>query len=101
MVLCVTVDRPGLSVDDPCVFDPFAPYISFSVVRPGTHEVVPYGERGQVVMNHLSKSMFMPNNLERDEATRVEPLPGQLGDSVADVTPVAVFDDETVIEGVY
>ncbi|MEV5705083.1 phenazine antibiotic biosynthesis protein [Actinoallomurus sp. NPDC052274] len=101
MVLCVTLDRLGQSVDDPCVFDPFSPYISFSVVRPGTRDVVPYGERGQVVMNHISKAMFMPNNLERDEATRVEPLPGQLGDSVADVTPVAVFDDETVIEGVY
>jgi phenylacetate-coenzyme A ligase PaaK-like adenylate-forming protein len=101
MVLCVTVDRPGLPIDGPCVFDPFAPYISFSVVTPGTRDQVPYGQRGQVVMNHISKAMFMPNNLERDEATRIKPLPGQLGDSVADVTPVAVFDDETVIEGVY
>lgn len=101
MVLCVTVDRAGLSVEDPCVFDPFAPYISFSVVDFDTREVVPYGRRGQVVMNHVSKAMFVPNNLERDEATRIEPLPGQLGDSVADVTPVRVFDDQTVIEGVY
>jgi hypothetical protein len=31
----------------------------------------------------------------------VPPAPGQVGDSVADVRPVAVFDDEPVIEGVY
>jgi hypothetical protein len=34
-------------------------------------------------------------------ATRIEPLKGQVGDSVADVTPVVRFDDEVVIEGVY
>jgi hypothetical protein len=32
---------------------------------------VPYGARGQVVMNHISKAMFLPNNLERDTAIRV------------------------------
>jgi hypothetical protein len=52
-------------------------------------------------MNHVSKSMLLPNNLERDLATRVEPPPGQAGDSVADVSPVASFGGEDVIEGVY
>jgi hypothetical protein len=90
-----------LDDDDPCVFDPFSPYITFSVIDPETGRTVPYGERGQVVMSHVSKSFLLPNNIERDMATRIEPLEGQVGDSVADVTPVHRFDDETVIEGVY
>lgn len=94
-------ERFGLTAEDPCVFDPFAPYISFSVVDPVTGEEVPYGERGQVVMNHLSKAMLLPNNLERDMATRVRPPAGQLSDSIADVGAAPAAADTTVIEGVY
>lgn len=101
MVLGAASERLGLTADDPCVFDPYSPYISFEVVDPDTRRPVEYGERGQVVMHHISKNMLLPNNLERDMATRVQPPPGQLGDSVADVGPVAVFDNETLIEGVY
>jgi hypothetical protein len=101
MVLGGATERPGLIDEDPCIFDPFSPYITFSVVDPGTRRPVPYGERGQVVMNHVSKSFLLPNNLERDMATRIEPLEGQVGDSVADVTPVPRFGNEAVIEGVY
>ncbi|MEH0415720.1 hypothetical protein QA804_43610 [Streptomyces scabiei] len=68
---------------------------------PGRGEPVPYGARGQVVMNHISRGALFPNNLERDVATRIRPEAGQLGDSVADVSPVKTFDDEVVIEGVY
>jgi hypothetical protein len=75
--------------------------MSFAVIDPDTGASVEYGERGRVVMHHVSKSLLMPNNLERDYATRIPPLPGQVGDSVADVAPVATFDNETVIEGVY
>lgn len=101
MILGGSLERPGLTGDDPCVFDPFAPYISFSVINPETGGNVGYGERGQVVMNHISKGMLLPNNLERDTAVRIQPPAGQLGDSVADVSPVASFDNEIVIEGVY
>jgi hypothetical protein len=101
MILGNASERHGLTDDDPCVYDPFSPYMSFEVVDPDTGVAVPYGERGQVVMHHVSKSLLMPNNLERDHATRIRPLPGQVGDSVADVAPVETFDDETVIEGVY
>ena len=62
---------------------------------------MPYGQRGQVVMNHISKGMFIPNNLERDEAIRMPGPAGQLSDSVSEVRPVASFEGETVIEGVY
>jgi acyl-CoA synthetase (AMP-forming)/AMP-acid ligase II len=101
MVLGGSAERLGLTDEDPCIFDPFSPYITFSVVEPETGRKVAYGERGQVVMNHVSKSFLLPNNLERDMATRIEPLEGQVGDSVADVTPVQRFGDEAVIEGVY
>jgi acyl-CoA synthetase (AMP-forming)/AMP-acid ligase II len=101
MVLASAIERDGLAPDDPCIFDSFSPYVTFRVVDPETGESVPYGSRGRVVMNHVSKSVLLPNNLERDEATRIEPLPGQVGDAVADVSPVAVFGDSPVIEGVY
>jgi phenylacetate-coenzyme A ligase PaaK-like adenylate-forming protein len=101
MVLGGAPERLGLTDDDPCIFDPPSPYITFSVVDPDTGRPVPYGQRGQVVMSHVSRSFLLPNNLERDLATRMPPLEGQVGDSVADVTPVQQFDNETVIEGVY
>jgi acyl-CoA synthetase (AMP-forming)/AMP-acid ligase II len=101
MVLGGAAERLDLDDEDPCVFDPFSPYITFSVVEPSSQGRVAYGERGQVVMNHVSKSFLLPNNLERDMATRIRPPAGQVGDSVADVTPVQRFDDESVIEGVY
>ncbi|MFB7601108.1 hypothetical protein [Streptomyces sp. NPDC056160] len=84
-----------------CVFDSFSPYTTFRVVDPVSHAEVAEGERGQVVMHHISKSLLLPNNLERDMATRVRAPEGALGVSVADVTPVAEFEDSEVIEGVY
>jgi hypothetical protein len=52
-------------------------------------------------MNHISKAMFLPNNLERDTAIRVAGPQGQVGDSVSEVKPVDTFGGETVVEGVY
>jgi len=101
MVLGGAFERVGLTAEDPCVFDPFSPYISYSVVNSRTGDKVAYGERGQVVMHHVSKGQLLPNNLERDTAVRISPPAGQVGDSVADVRPVDRFDDKPVIEGVY
>ena len=101
MMLGIAGQRPMTEGDDLCVFDPFSPYVSFAVVDPETRRPVARGERGQVVISHVSKAMLLPNNLERDMATRVAGLPGQVGDSVADVAPVRVFDNDVVIEGVY
>ena len=86
---------------EPSVFDPRTPYVVFSVVDPDAGDEVPYGQRGQVVMNHLSKGMFIPNNLERDSAIRMTGPQGQVGDSLSEVRPVAAFEGEAVIEGVY
>ena len=101
MVLGGAFERVGLTDDDPCVFDPFFPYISYAVVDPETGAEVDYGERGQVVMHHVSKAQLLPNNLERDTAVRARPAAGLRGDAVSEVRPVATFDDEPVIEGVY
>jgi len=101
MILGNASERVGLTDDDPCIYDPYSPHMSFRVIDPETGEQVPYGERGQVSMTHASKSFFLPNNLERDYATRIAPPPGQVGDSVADIAPVLEFDGETVTEGVY
>jgi hypothetical protein len=86
---------------DSVVFDPRTPYVVFWVIDPETGDEVRYGGRGQVVMNHISKGMFIPNNLERDTAIRMPGPDGQVGDSVSEVAPVAVFGGEAVIEGVY
>ncbi|MEA2769738.1 MAG: hypothetical protein QOD93_2700, partial [Acetobacteraceae bacterium] len=87
--------------DDPVIHDTQSPYIVLSVIDPETGQPVPYGERGQVVMNHISKTMFLPNNLERDSAIRVAGPDGQVGDSVSEVKPVETFDGAAVVEGVY
>ena len=86
---------------DSFIFDPRSPYVVFLVIDPQTGAEVSYGDRGQVVMNHISKNMFLPNNLERDTAIRVLGPDGQVGDSVSEVKPVETFGGEAVIEGVY
>lgn len=83
------------------VFDPRTPYVVFEVVDPHTGIEVEYGQRGQVLMHHISKGMFIPNNLERDSAIRLRGPDGQVGDSLSEVRPVASFDGQSVIEGVY
>ena len=98
MVLSQAVTR----IDgDSFVFDPRTPYVVFWVVDPDTGEQVPYGQLGQVVMNHISKGMFIPNNLERDMAVRMPGPAAQISDSVSAVRPVTTFEGEAVIEGVY
>jgi hypothetical protein len=82
-------------------FDPRTPYVVFRVIDTVTGDTVPYGERGQIVMNHISKGMFIPNNVERDSAIRIPGPDDQVGDSVAEVRPVEVFEGEPVVEGVY
>jgi phenylacetate-coenzyme A ligase PaaK-like adenylate-forming protein len=99
MILSQAVTR--VADDDAFVFDPRTPYVVFWVIDPETGEQVPYGQLGQVVMNHISKGMFLPNNLERDMAIRMPgPIP-HLSDSVSAVRPVGTFEGEAVIEGVY
>ncbi|GAA2268814.1 MULTISPECIES: phenazine antibiotic biosynthesis protein [Kitasatospora] len=101
MILGIAGERHGTPIGEPCVFDTFSPYITFQVVDPQTGAPVAYGQRGQVVMHHVSKALLLPNNLERDTAIRVAAPEGRVGDSAAGIAPVKTFDNETVIEGVY
>jgi hypothetical protein len=75
--------------------------VFFRVVDPETGRPVAHGERGQIVMNHITKFAFVPNNLERDTAIRVPAEDGHIGDAVADVAPVQTFDGTRITEGVY
>jgi phenylacetate-coenzyme A ligase PaaK-like adenylate-forming protein len=99
MILSQAVTR--VADDETFVFDPRTPYVVFWVIDPDTGEQVPYGQLGQLVMNHISKGMFLPNNLERDMAIRMPGPRAQLSDSVSAVRPVTTFEGEAVIEGVY
>ena len=101
MILGSSRMREPLSDNDSVIHDPRSPYITFTVVDPDSGDLVPYGQRGQVVMNHVSRAMFLPNNLERDTAVRVAAPHGQVGDSVSEVRPVEVFGGQPVTEGVY
>jgi hypothetical protein len=101
MILSQAATRVVDSGSTSFAFDPRAPYVVLWVVDPDTGETVPYGQRGQVVMNHISKGMFIPNNVERDSAIRLVGPDGQIGDSVTEVKPVEVFEGEAVVEGVY
>lgn len=95
-------ERHGLDHDDPCVYDPnLSPYVTLNVVDPESHEPVPVGERGQLVVHHVSRSFFLPNNAERDYATRIAPVRDQIGDSVADISAMPSFKGAAVVEGVY
>lgn len=98
MILSQAVTRTD---GDSFVFDPRTPYVVFWVVDPDTGEQVPYGRLGQVVMNHISKGMFIPNNAERDMAIRMPGPAAPISDSVSAVRPVTTFEGEAVIEGVY
>lgn len=100
MILSQAITR-RIDGDGPFAFHPRSPYATFWVVDPDSGDEVPYGQRGQVIMNHVSKGMFLPNNLERDSAIRLPGIDGQVGDSLSEVSPVAAFEGEPVIEGVY
>lgn len=79
MIVGFAGERPHLPDDAPCVFDTLDPYVTFEVVDPGTRRPVANGERGRVVAHHVSRSFLLPNNLERDLATRVMPPEGGIG----------------------
>jgi phenylacetate-coenzyme A ligase PaaK-like adenylate-forming protein len=101
MILSQAVTRVTDDGNESFIFDPRTPYVVFRVIDPDTGQPVPYGKRGQVVMHHISKGMFIPNNLERDSAIRVPGPAEHIGDSISEVEPVATFEGEAVIEGVY
>ena len=95
--------RFGAEDADETIFDPtLSPYTTFAVRDKDSGEPVAHGQRGQLVVHHVSKALLLPNNAERDEVTRVVPQdPDQIGDSIADIAPLRSFKGATVTEGVY
>jgi phenylacetate-coenzyme A ligase PaaK-like adenylate-forming protein len=77
------------------------PRAVLQVVDPEAPErLVEYGERGRVKLTTLTRELFMPNFLERDEALRVPPHEDFPWDGVQDVRPFQQMDQE-IVEGVY
>lgn len=71
------------------------------VVNPKqTDELVGYGEWGRVELTTLTKELFLPRFLERDEAKRCEPWSTYLWDGVAEVRPFE-GKKKKIVEGVY
>ncbi|MFI1018371.1 AMP-binding protein [Streptomyces sp. NPDC020965] len=100
MVLTTAKVRAGTEASS-TVYDGYSPFVVFAVVDPETRRPVAYGERGQVRMTHISSGVFIPNNFERDSVIRVPAPEGSVGDSLSSPQPLAAFDGEPVIEGVY
>ncbi|WP_337662050.1 MULTISPECIES: phenazine antibiotic biosynthesis protein [Actinoalloteichus] len=101
MIFCGIPQRPGGGRTDPAIFDPPSPFSMFGLIDPETGGSVPYGERGQLVSHHMTRNLFLPNNLERDTAIRHEHGLGYAGDALSEVRPVEEFGSAKVIEGVY
>ncbi len=65
-----------------------------------TDETVAYGEWGRVELTTLTRELFMPRFLERDEAMRREPCERYPWDGVGDVRPFGQ-SKVAIVEGVY
>lgn len=70
------------------------------VVNPETDAVVGYEEWGRVELTTLTKELFLPCFLERDEALRKPPCPEFPWDGVAEVRPFGA-SAKAIVEGVY
>lgn len=82
--------------DTEILYKPFSPYITYEVIDPATKCPVDDGERGQIVVSHMSKWAFFPNVLERDSAVK------RVHDGIsylADIEPASSV--KNIVEGVY
>ena len=61
---------------------------------------VDYGETGRVMLTTLTRELFMPRFLERDEGEREPPYEGCPWDGVSGVRPFSQFGATTTV-GVY
>lgn len=97
-IACQRPRRPG----DPfrCIFVPPSPDAVVQLVDPGNPAVaVEYGKTGQVRLSVLTRELFLPWHLERDQAVRVPPAEPGDWDGLARVAPLGAGGP--VVEGVY
>ena len=70
------------------------------VIDPKTDREVAYGQWGRVELTTLTRELFLPRFLERDEAVRRPPCEKYPWDGVGEVRPFGALEKK-VIEGVY
>jgi hypothetical protein len=71
------------------------------VVDPkATEKTVDYGAWGRVELTTMTKELFLPRFLERDECIRREPCEMFAWDGVGDVRPFGMLEKK-IVEGVY
>ena len=94
--------KPYDPVDgDSIIYHAPQPRAVLEVVDPAhPDQVVPYSQRGRVRLTTLTRELFLPGFLERDEATRTPPIQRYPWDGVGDVRPYAGLETN-VVEGVY
>jgi hypothetical protein len=79
---------------------PTYPQVTTSVVDPEDFtRVVGYGETGQLRLTVLHEDLFLPNLLERDQATRYDPKGVWPADGIVNVRPLRV--SQATPEGLY
>jgi hypothetical protein len=96
----VAPQLPHADEQDPYVFRPFYPYSVVELVNetdPG--RPVPLGGQGRVKITTLTRDLFVPPMLERDAATRENPV-GSAGIELSGVRP-ADTGAAAIVEGVY
>jgi phenylacetate-coenzyme A ligase PaaK-like adenylate-forming protein len=77
------------------------PRAVIQVVNPDDEEtVVEYGQTGRVMLTTLTRELFMPRFMERDEGEREPPYDAYPWDGVSGVRPFAKFAATTTV-GVY
>jgi hypothetical protein len=65
-----------------------------------TQRLVDYGAWGRVELTTLTKELFLPRFLERDEAIRRPPREPYAWDGAGDVRPFGAMENK-IVEGVY
>jgi hypothetical protein len=71
------------------------------VVNPAqTGQVVDYDTWGRVELTTMTRELFLPRFLERDEAIRRRPREPYPWDGVGEVRPFGAME-KTIVEGVY
>jgi hypothetical protein len=89
------------SPDYAITYYPPSPRAVFELVDPDEPDrVVGYGETGRVRLTTLTRELFMPRFLERDEGERAAPIPRYPWDGVTNLRPFTRLQ-ESVVVGVY
>ena len=94
--------KPFDPADDYAItYYPPHPRAVFELVDPDQIDRrVDYGETGRVMLTTLTKEMFIPRFLERDQGIRAEPIEPYPWDGVRNLGMYAKFE-ESVVVGVY